>query len=421
MNKSQLKQIIKEEIRKVLKENVTIDPALLNALKTALKSRIRYPEDEGAHDDMQMTLARIYKKAGLENPKELAAGNMEDEVTMTGPLRAVLELITATIEDEQSLTEEQDASGKGKLISALKKAGVDTKETVNVKLINKETGKEEIVTLDNGKFVDTPMEEGLKDKLLIGATCFILASGLISCNQDDSYNIGKDARYIMKPEILNTMGRKSFDSPANAKEKTYVWAGNQSGGRGTASRVLYHDYSNKDKNYGAVFGQNYPDSFAQGSNGITPTEVVKIIPMPAVGSYQLNDLIKMLTPYNKTKIDLTKYANRADTLGKTGTGNTKSSEWYIVIVEVHGSSHFDWADANNGQEIKDPKYKTGYAIYLVKSNIASGMKVGELYPTMLEVIYSFYNSRGEGTNSIKPFDDYFNNEFKALNTDKPSF
>jgi hypothetical protein len=74
MKKSQLKQIIKEEIRKVLKENVTIDPALLTALKTALKSRIRYPEDEGAHDDMQMTLARIYKMAGLENPKELAAG-----------------------------------------------------------------------------------------------------------------------------------------------------------------------------------------------------------------------------------------------------------------------------------------------------------------------------------------------------------
>jgi hypothetical protein len=114
MKKLELKELIKEEIRKVLKENVTIDPALLTALKTALKSRIRYPEDEGAHDDMQMTLARIYKKAGLENPKELAAGTMEAEETMTGPLDAVLELIQGTIESESSYnTKTYEVMGSG--------------------------------------------------------------------------------------------------------------------------------------------------------------------------------------------------------------------------------------------------------------------------------------------------------------------
>ncbi len=322
-------------------------------------------------------------------------------------------------EELNNIREEQNAPLADKVIKALEDIDVDTEKTVNVKIIDEKTGKTKIVTLRNGKFLNPPMEESIKSNVMIA--CTIAITGLVSCNQDDSYNIGKDARYIMKPEILNTMGKKSFDSPANTKEKTYVWAGNQSGGRGTASRVLYHDYSNKDKNYGAVFGQNYPDSFAYGANGITPTEVVKIIPMPSKGSKELTYLTNVLSDYNKNKIDLSKYANPEDTLGKSGTGNTKSSEWYIVIVEVHGSSHYDWADANNGQEIKDPKYKTGYAIYLVKSNIASGMKIGELYPTTLEVIYSFYNSSGQGTNSIKPFDDYFNNEFKALKPNMPSF
>ena len=413
MNKSQLKQIIKEEIRKVLKENVTIDPALLNALKTALKSRIRYPEDEGPYFDMQMALARIYKMAGLENPKELAAGNMEDEVTMTGPLRAVLELITATIEDEQSLTEEQDTSGKDKLTTALTKAGIDTSEPVNVKLINKETGKEQIVTLDNGKFMDASVDEGLKDKLLIGATCFILASGLISCQKEESYNLGRDARFILKPNILNTQGRKAFDSPVGSKDKIYVWAGNQSGGRGTASRVLYHDYSSQDKGYGAVYGQNYPDSFAYGANGITPVEVVKKVKLTP-------EIAQRLQPY--TKADLSQYTDTSTTLGKTGpgTGTTKPG-LYVIIVKVHNSSYYDWADPGNGQEIKDSKWGTGYAIYLVTSKIANGINVGEMYPTMMEVMFSFYNSSGEGTNDIKPFDDYFNNNFKKLLPDMPSF
>jgi hypothetical protein len=36
----------------------------------------------------------------------------------------------------------------------------------------------------------------------------------------------------------------------------------------------------------------------------------------------------------------------------------------VVVVDVLGSSHYDWSDPNNGKEIKDPKWKTGYAIYM---------------------------------------------------------
>jgi hypothetical protein len=162
---------------------------------------------------MQMTLARIYKKAGLENPKELAAGNMEDEVTMTGPLRAVLELITATIEEEQSLTEEQSMSGKDKLTTALTKAGIDTSEPINVKIINKATGKEQIVKYDGDSFSNANVEEGLKDKIVLGATCFILASGLISCTKGGGgygYNVSvKSITY-------------DLDKPGRTEEVTVV-------------------------------------------------------------------------------------------------------------------------------------------------------------------------------------------------------
>ena len=101
MKKSELKTLIKEEIKKVLNEaKVTIDPLLINKLKVAIKDRIRYPEDEDVHDELQMLLTQIYQKAGMEDAEELAAGNMEDEVTMTGPVSAVVSLIKDTMEDE---------------------------------------------------------------------------------------------------------------------------------------------------------------------------------------------------------------------------------------------------------------------------------------------------------------------------------
>jgi len=40
---------------------------------------------------------------------------------------------------------------------------------------------------------------------------------------------------------------------------------------------------------------------------------------------------------------------------------------------------------------------------------------------MMEVMFNFYNSSGKGTDNIKPFDDYFNNNFKKLLPEIPSF
>jgi len=97
MNLQEFRKLIREEVRKVIKENAAIDPLLLNKLKGALAKRIRYPEDENAHDAVENILAQIYKKAGRRDAYELAANNMEDEVTMEGPLNAVITLIHDTL------------------------------------------------------------------------------------------------------------------------------------------------------------------------------------------------------------------------------------------------------------------------------------------------------------------------------------
>lgn len=106
MNSNRLKQIIREEIQNVLKEaetisidgkSVTISSILINKLKVAMDVRMRNPKDENARDGVEDILTQIYKKAGRRDAKELAAGNMEDEVTMTGPLSAVVSLIKDTV------------------------------------------------------------------------------------------------------------------------------------------------------------------------------------------------------------------------------------------------------------------------------------------------------------------------------------
>ena len=102
MKKSEFKQLIREEIRKVLNEAVTIDPTLKDKLKVALAARKRDPEDENAHNAVEVVLTQIYKKAGRKDAKELASANMEDESTMTGPLSAVMSLINDTLSEPKS-------------------------------------------------------------------------------------------------------------------------------------------------------------------------------------------------------------------------------------------------------------------------------------------------------------------------------
>lgn len=339
-----------------------------------------------------------------------------EEINKMRKLMNLMEVEDIKTEDTLS----NDPLGDKIVQSLRKQLGGD--KAIYVKLVDNRPGKEgktNIVKLVNGEVIDIdddqpePVQEGIKDTLKIGAVCFILASGLISCQKEETYNLGKDARFIMKPNILNTLGRESFDSPVGSKSKIYVWAGNQSGGRGSNSRVLYHDYSNQNKEYGAVYGQNYPDSFAYGANGVTPVEVV--------GKTKLtSDIAKRLQKYSK--IDLSKYTDTSTTLGKTDT--KPSSNLYVIVVEVLNSSHYDWSDPLNATEVNDSKYKTGYAIYLVTPSVADGINVGELYPTMMDIMFGTWNvSPNEipGNEKIRALDNYMSNDFKNLLGDKPEF
>ena len=99
MKITEFRKLIREEVRKVVNEAVAIDPVLQTKLKASLIARKRDPEDENAHNELQNTLMQIYKKAGRKDAKELAAGNMEDETTMTGPLSALVSLIKDTLSE----------------------------------------------------------------------------------------------------------------------------------------------------------------------------------------------------------------------------------------------------------------------------------------------------------------------------------
>ena len=90
--------VLKEDVTlSVDGKSATISSILVNKLKAAMDVRMSNPEDKNAHDEVENILTQIYRKAGRRNAKELAAGNMEDEVTMTGPLSAVVSLIKDTV------------------------------------------------------------------------------------------------------------------------------------------------------------------------------------------------------------------------------------------------------------------------------------------------------------------------------------
>jgi hypothetical protein len=98
MNSNKLKQIIREEIRNVLKEAVTLSiDGKSVTISSILVNKLKVAKDKNAHAEVEDILTQIYKKAGRRDAKELAAGNMEDEVTMKGPLSAVVSLIKDTV------------------------------------------------------------------------------------------------------------------------------------------------------------------------------------------------------------------------------------------------------------------------------------------------------------------------------------
>lgn len=308
-----------------------------------------------------------------------------------------------------NLNEVEDFDNEGSLdkviIQSLKKQLGGNKE-IYVKLIDKRPGKNGKINIVkqtiNGDIIDIdddqpePVSEGVRDTLKIGAVCFILASGVVSCKKE-GYNIGKDARYRLKPNILNSLGKNYFDSPVENKDKIYVWAGNQNGAS-TPTRYIYLDFTNQEKRYGEVYGDEYPDSTVSKSssdnttNTVTPSLVVNVLPFNI-------DILPKIQEYNKTGIQLDSL------LGKYRN---------VVVIEVLGSTRFDWTDIYNPKEVGTGR-KTGYAIYL--TNLPS-INVGELYPKLMDELFNTHLT-SKGNDKILPLDNYMKNSSENLLGDKP--
>lgn len=290
---------------------------------------------------------------------------------------------------------------RDKIIQSLKKQLGGDKE-LYIKLVDNrpgKNGKTNIVKQTvNGDIIDIdddqpePVTEGIRDTLKIGAVCFILASGAVSCKKD-VYDLGRDARYILKPNILNSLGKEYFDSPIESKDKIYIWAGNQNGSQ-DPTRYLYLDFTTQQKSYGEVYGQNYPDSAQEGVlSVISPTEVIQVLPFNS-------EIIPKLQEYNKTGRPLEEFLNKYKN---------------VVVVEVLGSTRYDWSDINQPKEVGNSR-KTGHAIYLTN---LTGINVGELYPSTLDLMFNTYKTSTTGNDKLVALDDYYNFNFKNLLGDKP--
>lgn len=99
------------------------------------------------------------------------------------------------------------------LMIALKKAGIEVEDDMNVELKGP-TGKTKIVTVNSDGKVT--MDEGIKDKLVIAATCLVLASGLVSCTKPNDSDLRPNNAQTEMPsgeenaapvDFLNTTGK----------------------------------------------------------------------------------------------------------------------------------------------------------------------------------------------------------------------
>lgn len=89
--------------------------------------------------------------------------------------RRMQKLAGLITENEENIPEEE------KIKDQLSKIGV---KKTTVKIIDKRNNKTSYVSIDNNELKPTDnIEEGLKDKILIGAVCTILASGMVSCKK----------------------------------------------------------------------------------------------------------------------------------------------------------------------------------------------------------------------------------------------
>jgi len=119
------------------------------------------------------------------------------------------------IKEEIKKVLKEESISDNTLMKALKKAGIEVTDDMNVELKGP-TGKTKVVTVNSNGNV-TMNEAGIQDKLVIAATCFILATGLVSCTKPNDSDIKPNNTQTELPsgdeentesvDFLNTAGK----------------------------------------------------------------------------------------------------------------------------------------------------------------------------------------------------------------------
>lgn len=246
MKKSELNQLIKEEIKKVLKESTIYDKIQrvnndkftngygfignVGGKKYAIvcynsggRPNLK-PSDvinlrelsklKGIVDDsIILNIQAYFMQKATKITKMEASGNDIDLLIVTDHNVNSPEVFTNTKSNKQSSLKETSIP-ENTLMKALKKAGIEVTDDMNVELKGP-TGKTKIVTVNpDGKVT---MDEGIKDKLVIAATCLVLASGLVSCTKPDNSDLrpnnaqtempSGDEENVAPVDFLNTSGK----------------------------------------------------------------------------------------------------------------------------------------------------------------------------------------------------------------------
>ena len=79
------------------------DPKVKDALKKLLNARKRNSEDETTHDQMEQYLIQLFTKMKLQDPESFASYMMEDEEFATGTVDGMISSIEFALEDEEAM------------------------------------------------------------------------------------------------------------------------------------------------------------------------------------------------------------------------------------------------------------------------------------------------------------------------------
>jgi hypothetical protein len=120
----------------------------------------------------------------------------------------IKEIRTIIYEELESILKEEieNKNIEDQLKDQLSKMGIDKSNPVDFKLIDKrnKSSKPKLMSLDNkGEIVSKgELDEGLKDTIMAGIVCTIMASGMVSCTKPDTdgfgYNVSSRAtEYVL--------------------------------------------------------------------------------------------------------------------------------------------------------------------------------------------------------------------------------